>query len=350
MEPVCVIIIDSAAEKALRSMRGKVGERTKVRVKNSSPPHDVIMVDAWWSAGKEGRVFSYMDGLTEHTVQFDPEYADMLLAQSKFKGNMSPPSFTDTQLEAIAAALGDTSSRLTGSEIGFLLSVSRISDVDPTASKRVRLYNAFANNQNGQQNRTYVLAFIRKSMKPERYLSGSDHFEPPRVRLDQALSFAGSANDQSGTLQEVTQVRTISEARIRAEELRADLVKRGVHADVLKFCSEELLVCNYFHAFLETVKSVVDKLLPKSGLSEDGDALINRALSGDRPLVRINSMLTESERSEQKGHANLFRGGAGIRNTTALEARIHWNTSKDDAEDLLSMASLIYRRLDGALT
>lgn len=83
MEPVYVIIIDSAAEKALRSMRGKVGGRTKVRVKNSGPPHDVIMVDAWWSAGKEGRLFSYMDGRTEHTVQFGPEYADMLLAQPK---------------------------------------------------------------------------------------------------------------------------------------------------------------------------------------------------------------------------------------------------------------------------
>ena len=79
-----MIVIDSAAEKALRSMRGKVGERTKVRVKNSAAPHDVIMVDAWWSADKDGRLFNYMDGPTEHTVQFGPEYADMLLAQLKF--------------------------------------------------------------------------------------------------------------------------------------------------------------------------------------------------------------------------------------------------------------------------
>lgn len=263
---------------------------------------------------------------------------------------MSSPFFTDTQLGAIAAALGDTSSGLTGAEIGFLLSASRISDVDPTASKRVRLYNAFANNQNSQQNRTYVLAFVRKSMKPERYLSNPGRFEPLRIRLNQALLFAGLVVDHCGTLQEVTQARTISEARIRAEELRADLVKRGVHTDVLKFCSEELLVSNYFHAVLETVKSVMDKLRSKSGLNDDGVALIDKALSGDRPLVRINPMSTESERSEQKGFANLLRGIAGMfRNTTAHEARIHWNMSKDDAEDLLSMASLIHRRLDRAL-
>jgi uncharacterized protein (TIGR02391 family) len=264
---------------------------------------------------------------------------------------MSSPVFTGTQLEAIAAALGDTSSGLTGQEIGFLLSASRISDVDPTATKRVRLYNAFANDQNSQQNRLHVLAFIRKSMKPERYLSNPDRFEPMRARLNQALLFAGLAIDHGGALQEVTQARTISEARIRAEELRADLVKRGVHADVLKFCREELLVSNYFHAVLETVKSVMDKLRSKSGLDDDGAALIDKALSGDRPLVRINPMLTDSERSEQKGFANLLRGVAGMfRNTTAHEARIHWNMSRDDAEDLLSMASLIHRRLDRAIT
>lgn len=264
---------------------------------------------------------------------------------------MSSLFFTDTQLEAIAAALGDTSSGLTGSEIGFLLSASRITDVDPSATKRIRLYNAFAVDQNSRQDRLHVLAFIRKSMKPERYVSNPDRFESVRVRLNQALLFAGLAIDHSGLLQEATQARTISEAKARAEELRADLLKRGVHADVLKFCREELLVNNYFHAVLETVKSVMDKLRSKSGLNEDGAALIDKAFAGERPLVRINPLSTDSERSEQKGFANLLRGVAGMfRNTTAHEARIHWNMSKDDAEDLLSMASLIHRRLDRAIT
>jgi uncharacterized protein (TIGR02391 family) len=263
---------------------------------------------------------------------------------------MSSIFFTDTQLEALANALGDTSSGLTGSEIGFLLKASRISDVDPAATKRIRLYNAFANDQNLRQTRLHILAFIRKSMKPERYVSNPECFEPLRVRLNQALLFAGLAVDHSGALQEVTQARTISEARIRAKELRADLIKRGVHADVLKFCREELLVNNYFHAVLETVKSVMDKLRSESRLDDDGVALIDKALSGEHPLVRINAMATDSERSEQKGFANLLRGVVGMfRNTTAHEARIHWNISKDDAEDLLSMASLIHRRLDRAI-
>ncbi len=37
-----------------------------------------------------------------------------------------------------------------------------------------------------------------------------------------------------------------------------------------------------------------------------------------------------------------------FRNPTAHEARVKWQMSKEDAEDLLSLASLIHRRLDGA--
>lgn len=259
--------------------------------------------------------------------------------------------FTDTQLEALAGALGDTSGGLTGAEIAFLLNASKIADTDPTATKRIRLYNAFAHDQNSRQNRRHILAFIRKSMKPERHLNNSSRFESMRLQLNQALLFAGMVVDQSGTLDEVLQARTISEARTRANDLRADLVKRGVHDDVLKFCREELLVENYFHAVLEAVKSVMDKLSSKSGISGDGAALIDKVLAGDFPKVRINRMSSDSERSEQKGFANLVRGVCSMfRNTTAHEARIHWTMSKEDAEDLLSMVSLIHRRLDNANT
>jgi uncharacterized protein (TIGR02391 family) len=259
--------------------------------------------------------------------------------------------FTDTQLEAIARALGNTTEGLTGSEIAFLLTASKIEDKDPTATKRIRLYNAFAADQNKRQNRQHILAFIRKSMKPERYLVDPSRFESMRLSLNQALLFAGLAVDQSGALDEVNRVQTILEAKKRANDLRADMVKRGVHDDVLKFCREELLVDNYFHAVLEAVKSVMDKLRNKSGISEDGAVLIDKALAGDWPKVRINAMSSDSERSEQKGFANLLRGIASMfRNTTAHEARIHWTISKDDAEDLLSMVSLVHRRLDNANT
>lgn len=64
-------------------------------------------------------------------------------------------------------------------------------------------------------------------------------------------------------------------------------------------------------------------------------------------MLAINPRGTVSERSEQSGFSNLVKGVFGMfRNTTAHEARIHWPMAKTDAEDLLTLVSLIHRRLD----
>jgi uncharacterized protein (TIGR02391 family) len=228
-----------------------------------------------------------------------------------------------------------------------LLATCGIADVDPTLTKRHRLYNAFAQDQNRRGDRTRVLGFIRHSTKPERFVRKPERFEPMRAHLNRALAFAGLAVDASGKLSTVEEAHTLSEARRRADDLRADLIKRGVHSDVLLFCRDELLADDYFHAVMEAVKSVADKLRARTGLTDDGTTLADRALSGDLPMLAINLLRTESEKSEQRGFANLVRGTFGMfRNTTAHAARIHWPMTKEDAEDLLSLVSLIHRRLD----
>jgi uncharacterized protein (TIGR02391 family) len=262
---------------------------------------------------------------------------------------VSAKLFTREQLRAIADALGDTTDGLTGSEIGDLLSEARMADPDSGLTKRHRLFNAFVHYQNIRQSRTHILAFIRFSMKPARFIRCRERFEPMRAHLNMALAFAGLAVDESGALVSTEEARTLSDAEIRAAQLRSDLTTRGVHPDVLRFCRAELLADNYFHAVLEAVKSVADKLRARTGLTDDGNTLIDRALSGDLPMLAINQLTTESQRSEQKGFANLLRGTFGMfRNTTAHEARILWSMSKEDAEDLLSLVSLIHRRLDDA--
>lgn len=255
--------------------------------------------------------------------------------------------FTSAQLEAIADALGDTDKGLTGAEITQFLATCSIHDVDPSIAKRHRLYNAFANDQNQRKNRTRVLGFIRYSMKPERYLRCPERFESLRSNLNRALAFAGLGIEASGEIVVAEQARTLSDAQRRAQALRADLTVRGVHPDVLRFCRAELLADNYFHAVMEAVKSVADKVRSRTGLTDDGVALVDRAFSGDPPMLAINPLKTESEKSEQKGFANLLRGTFGMfRNTTAHEARINWPMTKEDAEDLFSLVSLIHRRLD----
>lgn len=261
----------------------------------------------------------------------------------------TPKFFAQAQLTAIADALGHTQEGLTGSEIEYLLATCKIPDTHPDMTKRLRIFNALASDQNKRRNRTGILAFIRHSMKPERFMRSPERFEPLRTRLNQALLFAGLALSESGELENTAPARTLGDARRRAQELRADLTSRGVHPDVLKFCREELLSDDYFHAVLEAVKSVAEKLRTRTGLTDDGANLVDRALGGMPPMVAINPLKTESQQSEQRGFANLVRGTFGMfRNTTAHAPRIYWPMTKDDAEDLLSLVSLIHRRLDAA--
>ena len=162
--------------------------------------------------------------------------------------------FTQSQLEAIAGAIGDTNDGLTGSEIGHLLASCKMKDPDPALTKRHRLYNALALSQNERQDRLAVLAFIRKTMKPERFARDPERFEPLRANFNLALAFAGLRVTEAGEIENSDKAATLSEAKRRAEELRADLSIRGAHPDVLRFCREELLADNYFHAVLEAVK------------------------------------------------------------------------------------------------
>src|ERR1700730_17463917 len=106
--------------------------------------------------------------------------------------------FTQSQLQAIADALGDTMEGLIGSEIGHLLATCKMPDPSSQMTKRYRLYNAFAESQNARHDRLAILTFIRKSMKPELYARTPERYEPMRANLNRALAFAGLAVDASG--------------------------------------------------------------------------------------------------------------------------------------------------------
>lgn len=186
-------------------------------------------------------------------------------------------------------------------------------------------------------------------MKPAQYAREPGRYEPMRMILTRALAFSGLAVEDSGTLIAVEQARTLTEAQQRANELRADLELRKVHPDILRFCREELLADNYFHAVLEATKSVADKLRTRTGLADGGATLVDRALAGELPLLAINPFRTEREKSEQRGFANLVKGiFAMFRNTTAHAPKITWAVNKEDAEEVFTLLSLVHKRIDAA--
>lgn len=257
--------------------------------------------------------------------------------------------FSQEEIESISQSLGDTDDGLTGTEIGFLLTQSNVEDVDPNNTKWKRLYNALVANQNEKQNRTHILEFIRQALKPQKFLSAPKRFNTLRNNLNKALWFAGIEVNEEGKIVACEKVCTLSEASKRADKLRESLIKRDTHPEVLKYCKSELLHENYFHAVLEAVKSIFARIRDFIDIDEDGSSLIDKVFTGDTPLLKINDYGTKTEKQEQAGFANLLKGIYGMfRNPLAHQAKIYWPIESQDAEDLMTVVSMVHRRLDKA--
>lgn len=256
-------------------------------------------------------------------------------------------------IEKISQTLGDTSTGFSGSELGRLLVECNIDDIEPSMTKWKRLNIALLNKQNRDNYANNIVHFIQTAMQPIRHINSLGWYKNKLFELNKILSFEGYEILENGKIEKaVSKTTTINEAIARATKLKKDLISRQVHQDILIYCNEELLVDNYFHAVFEATKSIASKIRQKTDLTSDGADLIDEAFSFKTklPLLALNKLETESERSEQKGFINLLKGIFGtFRNTTAYSPKIEWSISEEDALDILSMISLVHRKLDKAI-
>lgn len=185
---------------------------------------------------------------------------------------------------------------------------------------------------------------------PVRFHDVPSAFEMLREEVNVPLAFAGYRVDEAGKLHRKSQAETLSDARRRAMRLRSQLVDRGAHPRLLRYCVAEIDDENYFHAVLEGSKSLADEIRQRTGRNEDGVPLIDTVFElGKRghPLLALNTITTDTERSRQSGLANSLRGVFGsLRNPTAHEPKIGSTMTEQDAIDELCHMSYLHRRLD----
>lgn len=258
------------------------------------------------------------------------------------------PPFDSQQLISIAKILADS---LSGSEIGFLLKDSGITDPDPSNSKWKRLYNAFADFQNSNHFGNHVVLFLNKAMNPVQYTSDPKRFDDTRRELNNVLSFVGITIGSDGRARWTPKVDNLDDALHRADRLQAALRSRNVHEDVLKYCRAELLQENYFHAVFEATKSIAAKIREMTGLTSDGAELAQTAFTlpkdGTPPMLAINQLASDTDKGEQRGFVNLLIGLFGtIRNPAAHNPKLEWPIDEQDALDILTLTSLVHRKLD----
>ena len=263
--------------------------------------------------------------------------------------SVTVPPFSASAVEEVCKVLADS---VSGPQIPNLIAPLKVPEEpgDGPGTKWKRLFNAVVARQNKSQDGKALIRLVMEVMAPVRFGSMAE-FDAVRTRVNERLLLSGLEVREDGKVVKVQAARTVGEAQERADDLRAELARRGVHPDVLAFCRAELLQQNYFHAVLEAAKSVADKLRNLAGATGDGSPLVDAlCFPAASPRIRFNSLATEWERSEQTGIATLMKGlFSTFRNPAAHAPRVAWATSRSDALDMLTLASMLHRRLDKAV-
>jgi len=121
-----------------------------------------------------------------------------------------------------------------------------------------------------------------------------------------------------------------------------------INSNELRSVTRKLFIDgHYARAVEEAYKCINNTVKAKSGLSADGQDLMNQAFSIKNPVLKLNALKTDSQRDEQLGYM-LSLGGCmtGIRNPRAHEHQL-WD-SPNVALEMLAWANHLMRIIDKA--
>lgn len=259
--------------------------------------------------------------------------------------NIVPP-FTEGQIESLSRALGECG---TGDQITRALHARGLEDHSGQSTKWRRLHWVFSDSQRQHGCGNRIIDFIQAFLAPGRFVGNSSEFEDHRTKLNAILSLSGLEFGKDGQFRRATMATTLDQAEARLKTIQRKLHGRSIHPEVTKYCRTELLQDNYFHAVFEASKGLAQRIRELSGIEGDGAALVDKVFSIENPILALNFLKTDTEKSEHKGFAQLLKGCfAAVRNPLAHEPKILWQ-GEEDAADYFSLISLLHRKLDSCL-
>lgn len=254
------------------------------------------------------------------------------------------PKLTQQVIEQSARILGECG---TGDEITRMFQDIGIVDDSGESTKWRRINTVLWRAQQRDGNATRFIEFVQRMLSPVRYVGRADCFKADIESLNQVICFDGLRYGEDGSFRRISPTTTLTEAERRANSLRVQLVNRNAHAEVLKYCTAELVANDAFHAIFEACKGVFERIRTMSGSTLDGNRLIESVFGGAMPILALNTLQTQTERDEQSGLMSLLKGCASAcRNPIAHEPRVLWAGSDEDALDSLVLISLLHKKLD----
>jgi uncharacterized protein (TIGR02391 family) len=141
----------------------------------------------------------------------------------------------------------------------------------------------------------------------------------------------------------------ISGTTVNQENLKA-FADRSFHAAVIRHSRKLFLEGNYFHAVFEAAKAYNVEVRQKAKSTKDGQALMLDVLGTEKGVLKITAGATDTDRNVQDGVKFLSAGlMQAIRNPTAHEPALDWPITREDALDILSFLSFLFRQIDKAV-
>ncbi len=250
--------------------------------------------------------------------------------------------------QALRNFAGVLSSVLTHGKITEMLEFCNIPQAEGS-NKVDRLFYAFKRIQDRNGCGNNVIDFIQKTITPKRYADNQE-FEREKAAINEKLLYEGFEINERGQILQCKKAQTISEAKERSQKIKTKIRGMRIHSEIIKYCDEEWLNEDYFHAVEEVAKSVFDRLRNMTGIHLDGGELVTTCFSLGKtgiPLLALNRLETKSEISEQKGFMNFCIGFYGLyRNPKAHNARVNEDVRLEQFAEVLVVASIIHERLD----
>ena len=180
----------------------------------------------------------------------------------------------------------------------------------------------------------------------------SDAYVCPSERILDYESFSEIINEHRGWI--LKENKEESKSTLKMFNIRQmNVLGAGVdfshllHSEIIEHALPKFQDGHYRNAVLDSVIAVFDLIRKRTGLLEDGDELIGKAFSLNRPYLVLSEIETDSGKNDQKGFMQIFKGVyQGVRNPKAHS--LTNDLSQTQAAQYLVFSSLLARRIEEA--
>lgn len=253
--------------------------------------------------------------------------------------------FSLSALEALSKIIGD---RYTGTEISELFNKAGFPDIVHDSSTKWRfVYATFQDFQKMHDGNFRIVKVIQTLCDPQEFFGYPDYHEAMLKSVNEILAFNNLKVDENGKVM----ISSSNSPKLRKTISRVEELfdSRSYHYEVRKHARNLFVEEKYFHAVFECCKAFDKYVQDKSKINKSGFSLMSESLSVKGPL-KLNGQTTDSEIDEQQGIMHLCMGlSSAVRNVKAHEPALEWPISEEDALDILSLISFLWRKIDSAI-